>query len=98
MCMFRLAVVVFLFASAVCAVAASVPTSDPSAITLAQQSVAALTGGAPVADVTLKANAISVLGSDGEIGTATLSAKGVSESRIDLSLSGWTRTDIRNAS
>jgi hypothetical protein len=50
-----------LLLSAVSAVAASAPTSDPFAITLAQQSVAALTGGASVTDVTLSANVISDL-------------------------------------
>jgi hypothetical protein len=96
--MFRLAVAVSLLISAVCAVGQNPQSSDPFAVSLAQKSVAALTGGAPVVDVTLKANAISVLGSDGQTGTATLLAKGVSESRVDLSLSAWTRSDIRNAS
>ena len=96
--MFRLAVAVSLLISAVHAVGQNVQSSDAFAVSLAQESVAALTGGAPVADVTLKASAISILGSDGETGTATLSAKGLSESRIDLSLSAWMRSDIRNGS
>ena len=94
--MFRLAVAVSLLISAVCAVGQNPQSSDPFAVSLAQKSVTALTGGVPVADVTLSANAISVLGSDGETGTATLSAKGISG--VDLSLSAWTRSDIRNAS
>ncbi len=94
--MFRLSVVVFLFISAACAVAATAPASDPSAITLAQKSVAALTGGASVTDVTLNANVISILGSDNETGTGTFSAKGLSESRVDLNLSGGTRSEVRN--
>jgi hypothetical protein len=81
----------------VSAAAATASTSDQSAITLAQQSVAALTGGLPVGDVTLNANVISILGSDSETGTGTFEAKGASESRVDLNLSGGTRTDVRNA-
>jgi hypothetical protein len=96
--MFRLALAVSLLLSAVCAIAATASTSDPSAITLAQQSVAALTGGAPVTDVTLNANVISVLGSDGETGTGTLLAKGTTESSVNLNLSGGTRSDIRTVS
>ena len=49
----------------------------------------------PIADVTLNTNVQSVLGSDSESGTATLSAKGTSESRVDLSVSGGTRSDVR---
>src|SRR5450631_318619 len=94
--MFRLAVVVSLLISAVCAAAATASTSDASAVTLAQQSLAALTGRVPVADVTLNANVISIFGSDAETGTATLEAKGTGESRVDLSLSGGTRSDVRN--
>lgn len=83
----------------VSAVAATAPASDPFAITLAQQSVAALTGGAPVADVTLNANVTSILGSDYESGTATFKAKGKSESRVDLSLdTSGARSDVRNVS
>lgn len=73
------------------------PASDPMAVSLAQKSVATLTGGAPISDVTLNANVISVIGSDYDTGTATLSAKGLSESRVDLNLSGGTRSDVRNS-
>ncbi len=72
------------------------PTSDAQAVSLAQQSIAALTGGASIGDVTLNANAISILGSDNETGTGVFEAKGIGESRIDLSLSGGRRSDIRN--
>jgi hypothetical protein len=94
--MFRLAVAVSLLICAVCALGQNQPSSDPFAISLAQKSVAALTGGVPVADVTLNANVISISGSDNESGTGTLEAKGTSESRVDLSLSGGTRSDVRN--
>lgn len=73
------------------------PTSDPQAVTLAQQSVAALTSATVINDVTLSANVTQIYGSDTETGTGTFSAKGTSESRVDLSLSGGNRSDVRNA-
>jgi len=95
--MLRLAVVVSILISTVCAVAATAPASDPFAITLAQQSIAALTGGNPVSDITLNANLTSIVGADYETGTATFQAKGTSESRVDLNLSSsGTRSDVRN--
>jgi hypothetical protein len=72
--------------------------SDSSAITLAQQAVAALTGGVTVGDVEINANAISILGSDAESGTARLLALSTGQSRVDLNLSSTTRSDIRNVS
>ena len=80
----------------VSAVAQNSPTSDPLAISLVQQSVTALNGGAAISDVTLTGNANWIAGSDNETGQLTLRAKGVAESRIDLNLSGGTRTEIRN--
>ena len=94
--MFRLAVAVVLLLSPAVANAQN-PASDPQAITLAQQSIKALTGGATVTDVTLTANVTSILGSDYEGGTGTLQAKATGESRSDLNLStSGTRTDVRN--
>ncbi len=72
------------------------PVSDPQALALAQQSVAALTNGVAVSDVTLTGSATWIAGSDTETGPATLQAKGTGESRVDLNLSGSTRTEIRN--
>jgi hypothetical protein len=94
--MSRLSVTVLLFIFSICAVAQNVSTSDPLAVSLAQKSVAALTGGVAVADVTLNANVISILGSDNETGTGTFTAKGLSESRMDLKLSGGTVSEVRN--
>jgi len=74
------------------------PTSDAQAVSLAQQSIAALTGGASISDVTLNANVISILGPDSETGTATLQAKGTTESRVDLTLPTGTRSDVRSLS
>ena len=95
--MFRLAVAVSLLISAVCAVGQNPQSSDPFAVSLAQKSVTALTGGAPVADVTLNADVISIYGSDNETGTGSFKAKGFAESRVDMSLSGGTRSDVRTA-
>jgi hypothetical protein len=62
------------------------PQSNPQALSLAHQSIAALTNG----------NATWIAGSDNELGSATLQAKGTGESRIDLNVSGGTRREIRN--
>jgi len=73
------------------------PASDQTALTLAAQAVAALTGGNSISDVTLSASVISVFGSAYDDGTGTFVAKGTGESRIDLSLSSsGTRSDVRN--
>src|SRR5437660_2303205 len=78
------------------AVQTKLPVSDPQALAFAAQSIVALTGGNPVADVALTGNATWIAGSDTETGSVTLQAKGTSESRIDLTLTNGLRTDIRN--
>lgn len=78
------------------AVPQSSSVSDAQAISLAQKSIAALTGGTSISDVTLNANVISIFGSDYETGTGILRAKGASESRVDLNLSGGTLAEVRN--
>jgi len=95
--MSRLAVAVA-FLLSICAFAQTAQpiSSDPLAISLAQKSLAVVTGGTPISDVTLNANVISIFGSDNETGTGTFSAKGTSESRVDLNLGGGTRSDVRN--
>jgi hypothetical protein len=85
-----------LIASAV--VAQNPPSSDPQAVAFAAQSTQALTGGTSIRDVTLTGNVTWTAGSDTEAGTATLLAFGAGESRMDLALSGGTRTEIRDAS
>jgi hypothetical protein len=74
------------------------PASAPKALALASQSIAALTGGTVISDVTLTATATWIAGSDTETGPATLMAKGAGASRIDLSLSGGQRREVRNVS
>jgi hypothetical protein len=74
------------------------PVSESQALTLAQQSLAALTSGVPVIDVAMTGTATWIAGSDNEIGPAILQVKGTAESRIDLNLNGGSRTEIRNDS
>jgi hypothetical protein len=57
-----------------------------------------MTGGQPVSGVTLNATAIWIAGSDYFTGTATLQAKGSTDSRVDLTLNGLNRTEIRTTS
>ena len=72
------------------------PVSDPQALSLDGQAMTTLTNGIAVSDVTFTGNVTWIAGSDNETGTATLQAKGTGESRVDLNLSGGTRTEIRN--
>jgi hypothetical protein len=89
--------VAFLIDSPTSSAAPAIPTSDPQAVKLAAQAIAALTGGVPVADVTLNANVIWIAGSTYLSGTGTLQGKGTSQSRVDLSLEGATRSEIRTS-
>jgi hypothetical protein len=70
------------------------PASDPRAVALAAQSIAELTGGTKIADVTLTG---SVTWNGSDSGTATLWALGTAESRADFAITGGTRTEIRDA-
>jgi hypothetical protein len=84
-------------ASFACAQSRS-PASSPRAVTLAVQSIAALTHGSAISDVKLTANITWMAGPEPELGTGVLLAKGTLESRIDLALSsGGKRTQIRNS-
>jgi hypothetical protein len=94
--MHRLAVFAVLLTS-LCSHAQNPPPSDPFAITLAQQSMAALTSGGTLNDVTLNASVTSTVGTDYDPGNATFYAKGRSESRVDFNLTtGGTRAEVRN--
>jgi hypothetical protein len=74
------------------------PQSDPQAVSFASQSIAAMTGGNAIGDVTLTANVSWIPGPEPQAGTGVLLAKGTSESRIDIALSSSSkRTEIRNA-
>ncbi len=85
-----------LLLSASLAFAQSNPANNIQALTIANQAITAMTGGASVGDVTLTGNVISVAGSDRQSGTATLSAKGLSESRTVFNLSGNSLTEVRS--
>lgn len=70
------------------------PQSDPQAVSLAAQSIAALAAGKAISDVTLSG---SVTWNGSDTGTALLRALGTGESRMDLTLTSGTRTEIRDA-
>jgi hypothetical protein len=70
-------------------------TQNPQAVALATKSVALLSGGGQIADITLTGTATRVAGSDTGSGTVTLKALGTSNSRMDLSLSDGTFSELR---
>jgi len=72
------------------------PASDPQAVSYANQSIAALTGGTAISDVTLTGT-VTWNGANPDTGTATLRALGTGESRMDLALTAGPRTEIRDA-
>jgi len=82
--------------SAVSQTASSAPFSDPRALSLAQKSISALTGGIPIRDVTLNATIISIWANKSQTGFGTFSAQGSRQSRVDRNLSGVTRSDVRS--
>jgi hypothetical protein len=92
----RLTVGIWLFAVlAASSLFAQNPTSsNPQAAAYAAQSIAAMTGGTSISDLTLTGT-VTWNGSD--TGTATLRALGTGESRMDLVLASGTRTEIRDA-
>ena len=77
-------------------IAQSTSKSDPLAVSLAQKSATALTGGVAISDVTLNGTVISIAGSENESGTGSLQAKGSGETRVDLSLGSARRSDVRS--
>ncbi|MGA2234438.1 MAG: hypothetical protein ABSG23_03120 [Terriglobales bacterium] len=74
------------------------PQSNPQAVSFASRSIAALTGGQAIRDVTLTGNVTWSGGAAPETGTATLLGSGTGESRMSLLLPSGTRTEIRDAS
>lgn len=73
---------------------APTPTRDPVAVALLTKSLAAMTGGLPVSDVTLQGTARRIAGSDDETGTAVLKALPTGEARIDLSFPSGSRSEV----
>lgn len=83
-----------LAASCVCAQTPSSP-SDAFAVSLAQESMAAQTGGVVILDASLNGNVTSVAGAGYDTGTANLQAKGLNESRMSLNLTGGNISEVR---
>lgn len=73
----------------------SAAQSSPQALTLLENSLAALTGGKSITDITLSGTARRIAGSDDESGEATYRAISRAN-RLDLRLSGGARTEIAN--
>lgn len=74
------------------------PARDAQAVTLAQQSLKAITGGMSIANAAIQGTVAFTAGSDQESGTASLEAAAGYQSRITLSLGGGQRTVVRNGS
>jgi hypothetical protein len=80
------------------ATAQQAPALAPQATALLQQSLAVLSGGHPLTDVTLSGAARRIAGSDDESGTAVLKALAAGASRMDLTLPGGNRSEVLNTS
>lgn len=92
----RLAVFSTLLLLAGCALSQNPPASDPQALAYAAQSIATMTEGTAINDVTLTGTA-AWNGVNNGNGSATLRALGTGESRLDIALSNGTRTEVRDA-
>jgi hypothetical protein len=73
------------------------PAVTQQAAAFAAQSIAALTGGNVINDVTLTGTVTWTSGSDTETGTASLMAAGNGESLMNLTLTTGTRVEIRDS-
>jgi hypothetical protein len=76
----------------------TVVAQNPTAVALARNSVAVLSGRVQISDITLTGTATRTAGSDTETGSITLKALGNPNSRFDLVLTSGTSSEIRNAS
>jgi hypothetical protein len=96
----RIALFVAIFSlSTLLSSAAQAPASaSPQALQLLQSALAALSPNIKTQDVTLSGSAHYIAGSDDETGTATLKAIATGASRVDLSLSSGSRSEVRNLS
>ena len=72
------------------------PVRDSQGLSLLRQSVTAMSNGGSVSDITLTGTATRIAGSDQQSGQLVLKAKGTLESKIALSLSGYTFSEVRN--
>jgi hypothetical protein len=94
--LFFLVSISFVLSISLAAQQAATPTSQ--ALTLLQQSLAALTGGQIPTDVTLSGSARRIAGSDDESGTAVFKALASGAGRSDLSLSSGQCSEVQNHS
>jgi len=69
--------------------------SDPHAVSLLERSLASLSKGVPVSDVTLTGTARRIAGSDDETGTATLKELVTGQARMDLGFPSGNRSETR---
>ncbi len=76
----------------------NLPANSVGARAVAAQSVFAITKGNPVADVTLSGSITSLSGSDTQTGLGVFQARGLTDSRIDLNLGDYKKTEIRQSS
>jgi hypothetical protein len=76
----------------------STSVSDPQAVALATRALSSLVGINQVNDVTLTGTVTRTAGSDVGSGTVTLKVLGTGASRLDMSLSNASRSEIRNLS
>jgi hypothetical protein len=74
----------------------SPPVSDPKAVALAAQAIAALTGGTAVSDVTISGSVVWTSGPRNATGTVVAYGKTSAMSRIDLTVGSGNRSEIRN--
>jgi len=63
---------------------------------MASRALQALTGGTTLTDITLQGSVTYIAGSDRETGSATLVARGDTESLLTLNLSGGQRKEVHN--
>jgi hypothetical protein len=73
-------------------------SSSPQALALLQKSLAVLTGGQTVSDVTLSGSVRRIAGSDDDNGTAVLQALSSGAARTDLNLPSGLRRELENVS
>jgi hypothetical protein len=88
----------FAFPQTTTAASAPASTAGSQVLTLLQQSLATMTGGIPVSDVSLSGTASRFVGPDQQAGNFILEAKGLEESKISLSLSGQSLAEVHNFS
>ncbi len=97
MARFVVGVPLILFLASV-AFAQNPPPSSPQAVSLASQSMSALTGGNAISDVTLTGSVTWSGEAVQESGTGTLLASGTGESRMNIVFPAGTWTEIRDTS